>query len=68
MATLALYVLGAHWCHLVNTTEPSVCGGDAALCQITMTICYYNSRKPMKWSLLVVACEIHIQVTRIIIY
>ena len=24
-----------------NTTEPSVCGGDAALCQITLTTCYY---------------------------
>ena len=27
--------------HLVNTTEPSVCGGDAALCRITLTTCYY---------------------------
>jgi len=27
----------AHWRHLANTTEPSVCGGDAALCQITLT-------------------------------
>jgi len=25
--------------HLANTTEPSVCGGDAALCQITLTTC-----------------------------
>ena len=23
-----------------NTTEPSVCGGDAALCQIALTTCY----------------------------
>ena len=30
---------GAHWRHLVNTIEPSVCGGDAALCQITLTTC-----------------------------
>ena len=30
---------GAHWRHLANTTEPSVCGGDAALCQITLTTC-----------------------------
>jgi len=29
----------AHWRHLANTTEPSVCGGDAALCQITLTTC-----------------------------
>ena len=21
---------GAHWCHLANTTEPSVCGDDVA--------------------------------------
>jgi len=25
--------------HLANTTEPSMCGGDAALCQITLTTC-----------------------------
>ena len=27
---------GAYWRHL----EPSMCGGDAALCQITLTTCY----------------------------
>jgi len=27
--------MGARWRHLANTTEPSMCGGDAALCQIT---------------------------------
>jgi len=32
----------AHWRNLVNTIEPSVCGGDAALCQITLTTCYYS--------------------------
>ena len=37
------YVWGAHWRHLKNTTEPSMCGGDAALCQITLTTCYYYS-------------------------
>ena len=26
---------------LANTTEPSVCGGDAVLCQITLTTCFY---------------------------
>ena len=36
---LAFYVWGAHWRHLANTTEPSMCGGDAALCQITLTTC-----------------------------
>jgi len=28
---------GAHWRNMVNTIEPSVCGGDAAFCQITWT-------------------------------
>jgi len=37
---LAVYIWGAHWCHLKNMTEPSMCGGDAALCQITLTTCY----------------------------
>jgi len=37
---LAFYIWGAHWCDLANTTEPSVCGGDAALCQVTLTTCY----------------------------
>jgi len=31
--------LRASWRHLANTTEPSVCGGDAALCQITWATC-----------------------------
>jgi len=30
----------AHWCQPVNTTESSVCSGDAALCQITLTTCH----------------------------
>ena len=38
---LAFYIWGAHWRHLKNTTEPSICGGDAAFCQITLTTCYY---------------------------
>ena len=25
-----------------NTTEPFVCGGDKALCEITLTTCYYR--------------------------
>ena len=37
--TLAFYMWGAQWRHLVNTTEPSMRGGDAALCQITLTTC-----------------------------
>ena len=39
--TLAFYIWGAHWRHLVNRAELSMCGGDAALCQITLTTCYY---------------------------
>jgi len=27
----------AHWRNLANTTKPSICGGDADLCQITLT-------------------------------
>jgi len=39
MATIFFYIWGAHWRHLANTTEPSVCSGDAALRQITLTTC-----------------------------
>ena len=28
----------AHWCQLANTTQPTMCNGDAALRQITLTI------------------------------
>jgi len=40
MATIfgSLYIWGAHWRHMANTTEPSMYGGDAALYQITLTI------------------------------
>ena len=42
VATIFGFVyMGAHWRHLANTTEPSMCGGNAALCQITVTNCYY---------------------------
>jgi len=34
-------ICGAHWHQPANTTEPFVCGGDAALCKITLTTCYY---------------------------
>jgi len=36
---------GAHWRHLANTTKLTVCGGDAACCQITLTtyfICFID--------------------------
>jgi len=29
-----------HWRHLSNTMEPSVCGGDAVLCQFPLTACF----------------------------
>jgi len=31
--------LGAHWRLLVNTIEPTMCGGDAVVCQIILTTC-----------------------------
>jgi len=31
--------MGTHSRHLANTIEPPVCGGDAVLCQITLTTC-----------------------------
>jgi len=33
--------LWAHWRHLANTIEPSICGGDAVLCQITWLLVYF---------------------------
>ena len=36
-----IYGMYVHWHQLENTTEPTVCGGDAALCQIALTACYY---------------------------
>jgi len=32
--------MGCTLVHLANPTEPSVSGGDAALCHITLTTCY----------------------------
>jgi len=45
---------GAHWLNLANTIEPSVCGGDAALCQITLTSCYRLCTKNTVLSLSIV--------------
>ena len=43
MATIFGFLyMGAQWRHLKNTTKPSMCGGDAALCQISLTTCYYT--------------------------
>jgi len=32
---------GAHWRHVLNTISPSMCGGDAAFCQITLTTWFF---------------------------
>jgi len=46
MATIfSFYVWDVRWHHLVNTTELSVCGGDAALCQITLTTFVISAKK-----------------------
>jgi len=37
---LAFYIWGAHWRQLANTTQPPMCVGDAALCQVTLTTCW----------------------------
>jgi len=40
MATIFVFLyIGCTWRHLVNATEPSICGGNVALCQITLTTC-----------------------------
>ena len=46
----------AVWHHLANTIEPSICCGDTALCQITLTICSkcYTSSLPVYLALLMV--------------
>jgi len=33
---------GAHWRLLVNSIEPSMCGGEATFFQITLTTYYYH--------------------------
>ena len=35
--------MSAHWRHLANTTEPSICSGDEALYKIIMTTCLTRS-------------------------
>ena len=34
----------AHWRHLANTIEPSICGGDVVFCQFTLTTCLVSVR------------------------
>jgi len=51
----------AHCRHLANTIEPPICGGDAALCQITLTTCYMlpSSIAGLKGSEYLTSCVIH---------
>ena len=39
---------GAHLRNLTNTIEPSMCGGDAACCQVTLTICSNDIHRESK--------------------
>jgi len=49
----ACVTMGARWRHMANTTEPSLCCGDAALYQIrsTLTVVYPWLRS-QKWGML----------------
>jgi len=47
---LDFYIWDAHWCHLANATKPSVCGGDAASCQITLTSCYDRTQEVSQYA------------------
>jgi len=55
---LAFNIRGAHGSQLTNTSEPSVCGGDAALCQITLTTCQNYMYYHMLNSVLSVAAQL----------
>jgi len=41
MKHVLMCYVGAYWRHLANTIESSVCSGDAVLCDIILTTCYY---------------------------
>jgi len=47
---MATILLAFYWRHLANTTELSVCGGDAALCQITFNTCSNNATNLHHWT------------------
>jgi len=34
-------IVNIFWLSIANTTEPSMWGGDVALCQLALTACYY---------------------------
>ena len=61
---LAFYIRDAHWRYLANTTEPSMCGGDAALCQITLTTCYYRCCRRKNFRLLTILKNINDRIGR----
>jgi len=63
---LAFYIWGAHWLHLANMTEPSMCGGDAALMSNyfdhlfdngTVIISAVNRAKCILWTAWVAGCD-----------
>ena len=41
--------MGAHWRHLANTIEPSICGGNAVLCRITLTT-LTRAQQKLRWA------------------
>jgi len=51
----------AYWRHLANTIEPSVCGGDAVLCQITLTTCSFLSHSSHLFYVLLLLYRCHRQ-------
>jgi len=57
---LAFYIWGAHWRHLKNTTEPSMFGGDVALCQITLTTCDWLMHFSAKHSIAIVILSLRL--------
>jgi len=40
-----ILVVGAHWRFLANAIEPSVCGGDAAFCQISLALVFIRPHR-----------------------
>jgi len=44
---------GAHCHYLANTTEPFICGNYAALCEISLTICFstHSGQDRPSWNL-----------------
>jgi len=54
----------AHGRHLMNMTEPSMCGGDAALRQITLTTCFLRLCEIVNVSFLMIDLRLMAQASR----